>query len=729
MEKTFMSTSRWRNEVPAARGAAGDEAATTVISTGGNLVPPATGGDAAAARADVSSRAEVSSQAAPGNAPAVAAQHGGAKKHPAATAAPAGAAGEADAKPAEPSAPTEEPGRPTLARQTLDACIAGGCSALVHLTLVLVLGLWVLPEPRRSELKPLTAQLEDRAQEFLNRVLEEELDPTRQLALTSSSIAGASAGDARGPAGQIVGVSSPRYEKSVAQAAEDGLPIDVGDLTTLASRGAELAGHLPDGMLGEPSAIVDDYQQAMDRITEEILNQLARGKVLVIWCFDQSLSMKDDQQELRARFGRVYAELGLAQSAQGEALWTAICSFGQGWAPHTEKPTSNVSRLEAAIDQIPVDESGIEMMCQAVRMSLNYYRKNSRGRQLMLILVTDESGDPEKDLPQLEDAIAEAKAARCRVYVLGREAVFGYPYAHMSYTDPETGIGGFWLPIDRGPETAYCEQLQVDGFTRRYDAFPSGFGPYSQTRLAWETGGIFFMLPSPETNLVRGENRKYELEAMRPYLPDLISRSEYLARRQASPLQLHLWKIICDLNPYDPQHAPYVELPTTFPIEPQAFAQAAERAKAVAAQLVMYLERAEQSMKDIADLRRRETSPRWQANYDLMLAQLIAFRVRIFEYGAYLQAFQRTPKPITNPLGPTRKTNYWGLGWRTELLTAEKHQAAMDEATKLFQQIISDHPGTPWAARAQWELNRGFGVELNEGYSDPRSSSVKLPRL
>ncbi len=697
-----MTTGRWKEEVRPSQTAAAADAAATVISHKRQRVVPQDDSSAQAGTAEVAGK-------------------------PAAAAAAAGEVAASNG--AEPGDPSEQPQARTVGRQTLDVLVAGGCSTIVHLTLVLVLGLWVLPEPPKSDLKPLTAQLHERAQEFLNRVLEEELDPTRELALVSSSVAGASAGDAQGPAGQIVGVSSPKYERSVAEAADEGTPIDVGDLATLASRGAELAGHLPDGMLGEPSAIVDDYQQAMDRITEEILNQLARGKVLVIWCFDQSLSMKDDQQELRARFGRVYAELGLAKSAQGEALWTAICSFGQGWMPHTEKPTSNVARLEAAIDQIPVDESGIEMMCQAVRMSLNYYRKNSRGRQLMLILVTDESGDPDKDLPHLEEAIAEAKAARCRVYVLGREAVFGYPYAHMSYTDPETGIGGFWLPIDRGPETAYCEQLQVDGFTRRYDAFPSGFGPYSQTRMAWETGGIFFMLPSPETNLVRGDNRKYELEAMRPYLPDLISRSEYLARREANPLQQHLWKIICDLNPYDPQHAPYVELPVTFPIEPQAFAQAAERAKAVAAQLVVYLEKAEQSMKDIADLRRREADPRWQANYDLMLAQLIAFRVRIFEYGAYLEAFQRTPKPITNPLGPTRKTNYWGLGWRTELLTAEKHQSAMDEATRLFQKIISDHPGTPWAARAQWELNRGFGVELNEGYSDPRASSVKLPRL
>jgi hypothetical protein len=29
------------------------------------------------------------------------------------------------------------------------------------------------------------------------------------------------------------------------------------------------------------------------------------------------------------------------------------------------------------------------------------------------------------------------------------------------------------------------------------------------------------------------------------------------------------------------------------------------------------------------------------------------------------------------------------------------------------------HAGTPWAERAQWELNRGFGVELVPDYEAP----------
>ena len=154
-------------------------------------------------------------------------------------------------------------------------------------------------------------------------------------------------------------------------------------------------------------------------------------------------------------------------------------------------------------------------MCSAVLQADRRRTGNtpsSTRRQMALIVVTDESGDRIDNDTQLERAIAEAKAARCKIYVLGREAVFGYPYAHMRWVHPQTKRV-HWLPIDRGPETAFVEQLQTDGFHRRYDAHPSGFGPYECTRLGRETGGIFFMLPSLETNLVHGEKRNYDLEA------------------------------------------------------------------------------------------------------------------------------------------------------------------------------------------------------------------------
>ena len=55
---------------------------------------------------------------------------------------------------------------------------------------------------------------------------------------------------------------------------------------------------------------------------------------------------------------------------------------------------------------------------------------------------------------------------------------------------------------------------------------------------------------SLETKLLRGEKRRYELEAMRAYLPDLRARPLLIADRDQSILRLGLTKIIYDLNPY-----------------------------------------------------------------------------------------------------------------------------------------------------------------------------------
>ena len=63
---------------------------------------------------------------------------------------------------------------------------------------------------------------------------------------------------------------------------------------------------------------------AVDRITQEILNRLAKGKVLVVWLMDESQSMEDDRNEIATRIDRVYQELGLSAAARGDALQTAV---------------------------------------------------------------------------------------------------------------------------------------------------------------------------------------------------------------------------------------------------------------------------------------------------------------------------------------------------------------------------------------------------------------------
>jgi hypothetical protein len=587
-------------------------------------------------------------------------------------------------------------------------------SFAVHTAVLIVLGVLTYSIAQEDSLEQL--EVHQRPEELLSERLEEDTTPARVLATTSG-------------AGNLLAVSAdpfrlgaePQIQRPVDRELAE-MTVDLAEFNLRSVPTDRLVKDLGSDAPGEPAAIVDGYGQAMDRITQEILMMLAKGNVLVIWLFDESESMKDDQQEIKERVDRVYAELGLSEAVkEKDALWTVVGSFGKSLHLHTEKPTSDVAAIVAAIDRIPIDASGVENICLAVGTAINQHKKfASQGqRQMAVIVVGDESGD---DGQLVEEAIQEARNSRCRVYALGREACFGYPYVQMRWVDRGTGLP-FWLQINRGPETAFVEQLQTEGLWRRYDAHPSGFGPYEQVRMARETGGVFFMLPSLETNLVRGEKRIYELEGLRPYLPDLSSRADYAAERRKSPLRESLWEVIATLNPWKVSD---MNLRQHFPISAAEFQRTAAEEQQKAKALILAYDAAERRLEELGEERRQEVSARWQANYDLLFAQVVAYKVRAYEYGAALEEFKKSPKPVKE-----QRTNRWDVATRQATLTGETTASYVSRASALFKQLIYEHPGTPYSARAEWELNRGFGVELVEGFRDPRydSATFKLPNL
>lgn len=654
---------------------------------------------------------------------------------PAAAAAPpaAPAAAPPAAPPPGEEPPPEMPSSRSLSRNIVWALAAGGSSMMVHLALLLALGLMVVSTPIKQAPKVLEAAVtKDEPQEEIVQKLQKEITPSQTLQVATN--ASSSASSVAGVSGAVsASVAVPKLNTTVVDR-PTAMRVDVGAVSVFTQSGSAMVAAAPEGTLGEALMATGGIGDAMDRMTQEILNKLAKGKVLVVWAMDQSESMQDDRDEIMARIGRVYQELGLAQStnADSNALLTGVISYGAATVLHTPQPTSKVPEIEAAFKAVPVDPSGAEMQCQAVSFAINSFQKlvSNGGRQMMLIMVTDESGDAASNNTQLESTIALAKQNRVPIYVLGREAVFGYPYAHMRWIDPETKID-FWLRIDRGPETPYPEQLQVDGIHRRFDAHPSGFGPYEQSRMARQTGGIFFMLPSPEANLWRRQEIDYDAEIMRPYLPELSARVDYASERDKYPMRAMLWKVITDLNPYDKRLENVVQVRFwDWPIERDKFAVEAEKEIKKAQTLIKYFGEAQKALEGVAAQRNRDPSLRWRANYDITVAQLIAYQARLYEYVDYIKAFAQTPKPIKNELGPTRPTNRWdGRYVKKTRVEDPKVVALRDKSLELYRQVIKDHPGTPWAARAEYELGRGFGVDLIEDFEDPRRPNVKIPVL
>jgi hypothetical protein len=220
---------------------------------------------------------------------------------------------------------------------------------------------------------------------------------------------------------------------------------------------------------------------------------------------------------------------------------------------------------------------------------------------------------------------------------------------------------------------------------------------------------------------------------MKEYLPVLTPRRDYVAERDGSKFRSTIWQVIVKLNPHlDPQlnleHYHFSTNKEDFLKQGQENFNRGKRAMELLNQAVAMLEK-------VGPLRESERSQRWRANYDLLLAQCKAYRVRIFQYLMVLDRHARNWAPLSNP-----KNNKWLVRRTPRLLDidpvqikATKVDAAelvrqREEAEQLFKQVIANHPRTPWANRSEFELAQGFGMEMLDYFWDPRYSSPSIKR-
>lgn len=599
------------------------------------------------------------------------------------------------------------------------------------------------------------------SEEVPQEELTRDLDLKTDAAETLNVIAGGTPSTSVGASAQQPAAAVNVQQASVMQ--EMNVQAVVTDLAMPSD--AELGEDLGEGEIsGEIGAIVEGYGAAMGIITQEIVRMMRNSRVTVIWLFDESGSLEDDRREIRENYQRVYEELGIATAQDedlrktgGDALLTVVASYGAGINEHTVRPTSEIDKVKEAIDRVPVDQSGQENMCNAIARMINKYKVQAiRGkRKLAVIVVSDESGD---DGAFVEQAVAEARAAKAPVYFLGRESTFGYPYARQRWVDEPTGEE-FWVQIRRGPETPFPECLQWNGMHGRWDVQNAGFGPYEQVRIAHETGGIFFVLPGEEESLVGGdsiERRKYDFLSMREYQPDLDSRPEYAQVRTNSDFRRVLWDVIATLNPNEekllfPKYDALLNIKREhYPLLPPAFKAEALQQVGRAFRSFQLTNQGIAMLESIRPLRDREPSQRWRASYDLATAQLYIFRLRLYQF---LLAMDQHANNMPLPKDP--KSNEWNFWWGGQPIvpddeqfkrladafkmetSREEYLAMVDkevaEATERLQAVAADHPGTPWARRAETELGLGFGFQVGDRLWDPSGrrseAAMRVPKL
>ena len=103
-----------------------------------------------------------------------------------------------------------------------------------------------------------------------------------------------------GPAGSVNEKIEP-CRRSPASRLPSGLAVDDRQAQPRLGGGGMIGGDVTYG--------AGDVGVALDQIAREILRHLTQHKVTVVWLFDESESMKDDQKAIREKFDRVVNEL------------------------------------------------------------------------------------------------------------------------------------------------------------------------------------------------------------------------------------------------------------------------------------------------------------------------------------------------------------------------------------------------------------------------------------
>ena len=500
---------------------------------------------------------------------------------------------------------------------------------------------------------------------------------------------------------------------------------------------------------------------AIDRITQEIIDSLEQRETLVVWLLDQSRSLSGQRENIQKRFHRIYEELGYIEStgdsrfdrSEFSPLLSAVVAFGEN-INEVARPTADVATLREAVAGIENDTSGIERVFTTVHQAVGEYKKYAVGadrRNVMFVVFTDESGDDpqlvQEGKSMLDLAVEGCRKYQMRVYVVGVPSPFGRQQVEVKWIDPDPAYDQTpqWTMVRHGAESFLPERLKLafPGQARQEEPLDSGFGPFALTRLAVETGGIYFSVHpnrDPEGPAVQVVRRNevahlsgyikyfFSADTMQRYRPDYVSATEYMRLLDENAAKRSLVRA-ASLSWTRPMESPHRVFPKRSEAELVAILSDAQQvsAKLVAgtlSQMVVELRRGEKDRDKIV-------RPRWQAGYDLAMGRALAAWVRAQGYNHMLARARRGMQFEDG------RNDTWVIRPSREILSgsALKKQAA--DATDYLNRVIEEHPDTPWAMLARRELSEPLGWQWTETFTNvnpppqpavPQNNAPRTPR-
>lgn len=458
---------------------------------------------------------------------------------------------------------------------------------------------------------------------------------------------------------------------------------------------------------------------AIDRLTAEINAMLDQRDTLICWIFDQSVSLAGQRKEIAARLDRVFDELGVNHPGKRrDALAHIVVAYGKDYHRITPQETHDVSAVVKAIESIDIDDLGVEMTFSAIKKTAEESRTIRRGRNLMILVFTDEVGNDED---KADETIAVCRKLRVPVYVVGVPAPFGQRQVRIKFVEPDPDYDQTeqWPVVDQGPETLYPEVVRIRSGRYDDDAIDSGFGPFSLSKLCAATNGVYFAVHPNRGATGRVSNADvgqmasslryfFDPKVMRAYRPDYLSAGSIQALLEKNAAKRALVEA-AKSSEVSPMQSPM----TTFVRKDDAtLAILLGDAQKTAAQLLTKIDPLERTLAaGLAD-RPKIEEKRWQAGYDLAMGRLLALKVRTYAYNSMLGQAKAGMK-FKNV-----KNNTWELVPADDLGGVDSNtQKQGKQAKEFLQRVVADHPGTPWALLAAEDLQTPLGYRWEERFT------------
>lgn len=583
-------------------------------------------------------------------------------------------------------------------------------SMFVHVAVLMLLAMVVVPPAQRPPAaiaieQPVVEELEL----FEPEAIAVEVEASDQVGANSNG--GEAVAESLAPViadVPLVAVDTPEIVDSDVhiELMEEIMPVALALDTSLKIRGDSAVG--TDGASG-----------AVDRLTLEIAASLDKKDTMVFWVFDQSVSLAGQRRDIASRLTRVLEELDASGSRRRSDLFHLIYAYGDRVNPVIDRPTRDGQAVVDAIESIPIDDSGVELTFTAVRTAARKAQEVRAGRNVMIVVFTDEVGNDE----QLADETAEyCRRMGTRVYVVGVPAPFGRRQVEIKFVefDQKYADGEVrWPVVDQGPETLYPELIKVASKSAADEPIDSGFGPFSLSKLCASTGGIYFTVHGSRGSKGRVKDAEtapmasrlrhfFDSDAMRQYRPDYLSKANLDKELAANKAKKALVEA-AGKSELQPVSAVQTEFPKRD--DAQLSASFSEAQKEVA-RLQPAIDAIHRSLAAGAGDREKIREKRWQAGFDLAMGRVLAAKVRADAYNEVLgQA--KSGLVFKHPDSDT-----WELAPSDELgAISSRMEKLAGEARTYLERVVADHPGTPWAYIASEELKVPLGYAWREKHT------------